>query len=304
MERRRERRRNNAVTPMPPHPGVAVLADLSRETAAREGVQPQLVEKDFYLTRLLWALDERFGRDLLLKGGTLLSKVDLGFFRMSEDADLVLPGAPSRYKGTNAKRLHNVPDAIRELGPVVGVTARLPGGELFERGAHGLWELDYPSEFGRQGIKLDVAIRPLLAEPREVHLGQLISDPLLGDYRPASCWALDAGEARAEKVRAAFTRDAIRDFYDLERLAEEGADLSSREFIALVDRKLAELNERPLHEQPPSFGVTDRRRRALEAGLRRELPAVLRAGAPAFELDKTLSRFDRLWQKLRAPRKE
>ncbi len=75
---------------MPPRPDVAVLADLSRETAAREGVQPQLVEKDFYLTRLLWALDERFGRDLLLKGGTLLSKVDLGFFRMSEDADLVL----------------------------------------------------------------------------------------------------------------------------------------------------------------------------------------------------------------------
>jgi hypothetical protein len=41
-----------------------------------------------------------------------------------------------------------------------------------------------------------------------------------------------------------------------------------------------------------------------EPSKRRELPAVLRAGAPAFELDKTLSRFDRLWQKLRAPRKE
>jgi hypothetical protein len=29
----------------------------------------------------------------------------------------------------------------------------------------------------------------------------------------AKCFALDADEARAEKVRAAFTREAVRDFY-------------------------------------------------------------------------------------------
>ncbi len=34
-------------------------------------------------------------------------------------------------------------------------------------------------------------------------------------------------EAHAEKVRAAFTREAIRDFYDLDRLLDAGADLSS-----------------------------------------------------------------------------
>ena len=287
--------------PALPEPGL--LADLSRETAAREGVQPQLVEKDFYLTRLLWALGDRFTSDLLLKGGTLLSKVDVGFFRMSEDADLVLPGTPSVYKGMNAKRLHGVRDAIRELGPMIGVTARFPGGESFERGAHVLWDLEYQSEFGRQGIKLEAAIRPALAKPRRVRLRQLMNDRLLGDYGQASSWALDAAEARAEKVRAAFTRDAIRDFYDLENLADHGADFSSRGFVALVDRKLAELNERPLHEQPPSFGLTERRRRNLKAGLRRELPAVLRAGEPPFELDKTIARFDRLWEKLRAPRK-
>jgi predicted nucleotidyltransferase component of viral defense system len=284
---------------LPALPDPALLSDLSRETAAREGVQPELVEKDFYLTRLLSAFGERFGRDLLLKGGTLLSKVDIGFFRMSEDADLVLPGTPSRYKRTNAKRLHAVRDAIRALGPTIGVTARLPGGELFERGAHALWELEYRSEFGRQRIKVEVAIRPVLAEPRQVRLRQLMNDRLLGDYTAASCWALDASEARAEKVRAAFTRDAIRDFYDLQRLADVGADFTSREFVALVDEKLAELKEPPLHQQPPSFGLDERRRRNLETGVRRELPAVLRAGAPQFDLGKTLARFDRLWRRLR-----
>jgi hypothetical protein len=36
-------------------------------------------------------------------------------------------------------------------------------------------------------------------------------------------------------VRAAFTREAIRDFYDLDRLLDAGADLSSPEFMELVD---------------------------------------------------------------------
>lgn len=282
---------------LPRLPDPALLADVSRETAAREGVQPQLVEKDFYLTRLLWALGDRFADGLLLKGGTLLSKVDLGFLRMSEDADLVVPGIPSRFKGTNAKRLHGVRDAIRDLGPDIGVTLRFPGGESFEHGAHSLWELDYRSEFGTQGIKLEAAIRPVLAKPRRVRLRQLMNDPLIGDYGQASNWALDAAEARAEKVRAAFTRDAIRDFYDLEKLAADGADFSSPDFVALVDQKLAELKEPPLRKQPPSFGIDERRLRTLKAGLRRELPAVLHVDAAAFDLDKTLARFDRLWEK-------
>ena len=101
---------------LPRVPDRVLLADLCRETAARERVQPQLVEKDFYLTRLLWVLGQSFGDALLLKGGTLLSKVDLGFFRMSEDADLVLPGLPSRQRLPNVRRMHRIRDALGEIG--------------------------------------------------------------------------------------------------------------------------------------------------------------------------------------------
>lgn len=38
---------------LPPLPTPELLADLCRETATTEGVEPQLVEKDFYLTRLI-----------------------------------------------------------------------------------------------------------------------------------------------------------------------------------------------------------------------------------------------------------
>ncbi len=179
---------------------------------------------------------------------------------------------------------------------MAGVTARFPAGELFNRATHCVWQLDYPSEFGPQGIRLEVSIRPVLRPRREVGLRQLLADPLAGDVSAASCFALDAAEARAEKVRAAFTREAIRDFYDVDRFYESGADLSSPAFIELVDAKLAELGAPPMAKQGRSFGLNEKRRRQVEAGLTRDLPAVLRTGAPEFDLDAMLARFDRLWR--------
>ena len=281
---------------LPRLPDRALLADLCREAAARERVQPQLVEKDFYLTRILWALGQSVGEGILLKGGTLLNKVDLGFFRMSEDADLVLPGPPNRQRLPNVRRMHRIRDVLKEISPIVGVTARFPAGELLDRATHCLWQLDYPSEFGPQGIRLEVSIRAVLRPTREVELRQLLADPLAGDASAARCFALDAAEARAEKVRAAFTREAIRDFYDLDRLHELGADFSSPKFIKLVDAKLAELGAPPMAKQGKSFGMDEKRRRKIEAGLSRDLPAVLRTDAPEFDLDKMLARFNRLWR--------
>src|SRR5439155_24973603 len=139
---------------------------------------------------------------------------------------------------------------------------------------HGLWRRWYPAEFGSQGLRLEVSIRPVLRPPRAVSLRQLLVDPLAGDVKAAECFALDADEARAEKVRAAFTREAVRDFYDLDRLETAGVDLSSPAFIELVDAKLAELRAAPLARQGRSFGLDRNRRRALEAGLVRDLPGV------------------------------
>jgi predicted nucleotidyltransferase component of viral defense system len=278
-------------------PDRGLLADLCREAAARESVQPYLVEKDYYLTRLLWALGSRFGDKLLLKGGTLLSKVDLGFFRMSEDADFVIPEAASANRGANMRRINILRDALTELEPLIGVKRRFPSGEDSEKGAHRVWALEYPSEFGANSIQLEVSLRHCVRKPRRVRLSQLIEDPMLGDLSVAYCWAMNADEARAEKVRAAFTREAIRDFYDLDRIADTKADLTSTGFISLVDIKLQELGAPKFKDQVPPFGLTQRRRRALDAGLKQELAVVLRANAPAFDLDRMLLRFGRLWDK-------
>jgi predicted nucleotidyltransferase component of viral defense system len=76
---------------LPPLPSCEILTDLAKEVGTRERVSRSAVEKDFYLKRMIWALAERFGEKRLLRGGTLLSKVDLGYYRMSEDVDLVMP---------------------------------------------------------------------------------------------------------------------------------------------------------------------------------------------------------------------
>ena len=284
---------------LPPLPPRELLADLCREAAQREGVEPSLVEKDLYLTRLIWAFAQTLGNRLLLKGGTLLNKVDLGFFRMSEDADFVLPGEPSRTRRLNVVRMESVRAALRKVEGLVGASPLFPAGELSDKAAHCHWLLGYPSEFGRQSVKLEVSIRPLFEPPRRVSLRQLAVDPLLGSSADAYGFALDADEARAEKVRAAFTREAIRDFYDLDRLRTSGADLSSRRFVDLVDRKLAELDAPPLKHQPPHVRMDSKRRARLDASLLSELPSVLRRGAPPFDLDACLDGLERLWRPIR-----
>jgi predicted nucleotidyltransferase component of viral defense system len=77
---------------VPALPNLDSLTDACLETAALDGVPEVAVEKDFHLTRLIWALAEALGERLLLKGGTCLSKVDLGYHRMSEDEISCCPG--------------------------------------------------------------------------------------------------------------------------------------------------------------------------------------------------------------------
>lgn len=203
---------------LPPLPRPSLLSDACRREAAKQGFDPLVIEKDFYLTRLIWALTQERGPMLLLKGGTCLSKCDLGFHRMSEDADLVIPWSSSTsHRGTNAYYTNQVRDALRAIVPEVGIALHTFDGERFERASHIIWTATYSSELSpnRVGsIAIEVALRPVLRPPRQVRLAHLLSGRLMATYAAASCWALDAAEVRAEKVRAACTRTepAIRDF--------------------------------------------------------------------------------------------
>jgi len=186
---------------LPDLPDLSLLADLCSEAAEAEHVQPFTIEKDFYLTRLIWALAQARGERLLLYGGTLLSKVDLGYRRMSEDVDLLIPKNATSYRSTNVAETNQIRDTLRCPAQIVGLQLANHNGEVFEKGAHGIWTLSYESTFGPQTINVEASMRLPLRPPRRAALSQLLSDPQVGDYSEAYCWALDADEARAEKVR-------------------------------------------------------------------------------------------------------
>jgi hypothetical protein len=66
--------------------------DIFGEAAARLGIRPTIIEKDFWVCVVLKFLFQKskFGKSLVFKGGTSLSKVHGLIERFSEDIDLVL----------------------------------------------------------------------------------------------------------------------------------------------------------------------------------------------------------------------
>jgi predicted nucleotidyltransferase component of viral defense system len=286
-----------AAVDLPPTIESDMLADTCREIAVDARVQPFVIEKDYYLTRLIWGLAQRVGDGALLKGGTLLSKVDLGFHRMSEDVDLVVPGPATSAKRANALQMNAIRAALQHVAPVAGLRVKFPHGERSDRDTHVRWELPYESVFGEQLILVEATIRPVLLPIRRAPLRQFLPMP---EIAGAYCWALDELEARAEKVRAAFTRREPRDYYDLQLLANAGKDLSSTEFVSVVDLKLAELGALPLAKQPPAFGITDADRVRFDRAARAELATVVRIGDPPFDFEALAAHFDALWGKGRS----
>jgi predicted nucleotidyltransferase component of viral defense system len=283
---------------IPPRPDLGDLADACNETAARERLQALHVEKDYNLTRLIWSIGEELGERLLLKGGTCLSKVDYGFHRMSEDADFVFPRAELPSGRDQA------PKVIGPLIQKVKKAAEAIGARLVDRPPSlktikGQADLTvaYESRFEANDlgtILVQIEVRPVLCTPRRVGLEQLLSGPLAKGYEPAYCWALHADEVRAEKVRAAFTREEIRDFYDLQLFISRKSDMGSEAFRSLVDEKLKEMDTAPLARQHINFGKSKRQIEELEDTVDTRL-AVVRLDEKRFELQPVLSYFNELW---------
>lgn len=79
------------------------FGDLVQVVAAARGIAPSLVEKDYWVTHTLWAL-EHAGLEVWFKGGTSLSKGFGLIERFSEDLDLKLePGSAAVPAVTNWK---------------------------------------------------------------------------------------------------------------------------------------------------------------------------------------------------------
>jgi predicted nucleotidyltransferase component of viral defense system len=103
----------------------ALLREAIGYTVAETGFSARLIEKDYFCSVALEYLASECGA-LTFKGGTCLSKIHGGFYRLSEDLDFSIPTA---VDSTRAQRSQSV-EPLRQA--LVRVEDRLPGFRLSE----------------------------------------------------------------------------------------------------------------------------------------------------------------------------
>jgi predicted nucleotidyltransferase component of viral defense system len=250
----------------------ALVRQAIEYTAGETGFAPRLIEKDYFCSVALEYLAAECA-DLTFKGGTCLSKIHGGFYRLSEDLDFTIPTPVDSARGDrsrSAEPLRRALDRLAQRVPGFTVAQPLHG---FNNSTQYNAALAYESLLdGRtEPVSIEVGVRePNMTEAVPGAARTLLLDPL--DARPlVEPWpvrALSYREAMAEKVRAALCRGevAIRDFFDVDH-AVRGVGFQTQEpgFLELLRRKLA----------VPRTGEVDLSDSRIEQ-LRRQLDAELR----------------------------
>ena len=262
--------------PLRLHEDAAFFRETVSFTAAQTGFPARLIEKDYFCSVILQYLGAATP-ELVFKGGTCLAKVHVGFYRLSEDLDFVIPMSVDASRADRSRRAANSKDAVAEMGkhlPGLRVRTLLTGANDSSQYAA---VIAYPSLLGpgEEIVKIEVGLRePLLTPSVRGEAKTLLLDPISGaPLTPVlSVPCLSREEAMAEKLRAALSRReaAIRDFYDLDHAVRRlGISLQDPELLGLVRKKLAVPGNDPVDVSPA-------RSAALKAQLDSRLRPVLR----------------------------
>jgi len=279
----------------------ALLREAIGYTSAESGFSARLIEKDYFCSVALEYLASECG-NLTFKGGTCLSKIHGGFYRLSEDLDFSIATA---LDSTRAQRSQSV-EPLRQA--LARVEEHLPGFRIAEplRGFNNSTQynavLSYESlvDGHVEPVSIEVGVRePNMVEAangaaKTVLLNPIGGQPLVETY---PVLALTYVEAMAEKVRAALCRSeiAIRDFFDVDHAINVGGfDAAQAPFLDLLVRKLA-------IPRTPAPDLSDARISQLERQVEAQLRPVLREQEfQQFDLVRAIETLRRIDLALRA----
>jgi len=263
-----------------------ISLDELRRLSAETGFSSKLLEKDYYLTKILQRISEKRIKYLVFKGGTCLNKCYLGFYRLSEDLDFVYN---KDVKGLIKLQIKKILDGLRrELFQVLNEMEFKTNREL-GKGWKMITSREDPKIVGLeiitacnsmidnsvQTIKLEISFRKRLRKPTKIKtikhkFVDALGEPIL--RKDVEIEVIDLTENFAEKFRALVIRKnvAIRDVYDiyfilknsLVKIDKELTDLilikinessdkkfTRKDFIDLIknlDSKLSDLNEKEI----------------------------------------------------------
>lgn len=254
----------------------ALLREAIQYTAAETGFTRRLIEKDYFCSVVLEYLAAE-GGGLTFKGGTCLSKIHGGFYRLSEDLDFSIATALDSARGDRSRSVEPLRQALARLPkrlPVFRVTEALRG---FNNSTQYNAVITYESlvDGHAEPVSVEIGVRePNMTETVQGNARTVLLNPLNGQPLVEACavLSLSYSEAMAEKVRAALCRSevAIRDFFDVDHAVRKGGfDLAEVGFLGLLGRKLA-------IPRTPAPDLSQGRIAQLERQLETQLRPVLR----------------------------
>lgn len=231
-----------------------------RRISAETGFSSKLLEKDYYLTKILHKISEKEIKDFVFKGGTCLNKCYLGFYRLSEDLDFVYN---QDVKGKTKLQIKRILDGLRrKLFEILNELGFKTNKEL-GKGWKMLTSKEDPKIVGLeiitnynslidnsvQTIKLEISFRKKLRRPTKMMVIKhefidALGDPIL--MKDVEIEVIDLIESFAEKFRALVIRKnvAIRDIYDIYFILKNNLVKIDNEFIGLILIKINENTEK------------------------------------------------------------
>ncbi len=272
-----------------------------------------MIEKDYYLTKLLLALEEFCQNRLVLKGGTALNKVYLGHYRMSEDLDFInIIKKPLTTRKDRSRAIDFLRDVLDEICKKSNLVCKDKHGKGANLSTQYFFNFEYNSVItNTRGIlTLEVSQRnnPILQSQKRT-INHIFKDPFTNKHLfPAGAiLCLEFKELIAEKTRAMITREEIasRDLFDLQYLYDTKFNFLDKDYIRLLKQKLREDKfSDNLFRYKMNFGRNNeqiqRFREKIEAEL---LPVISPKQADEFNVDKTLALFNSLFERMVTPRK-
>ena len=267
----------------------ALFVEAIKSTANDSGFSAALIEKDYYCSLVLQEFFQSSNCHLIFKGGTLLSKVHAGFYRLSEDLDFSISIKPDASR----KERRILADSSKQF--IKNIIHKLSFGSLkdFEgRDENRLYtsEIVYYSLItaNEERIKLELGLHEIVLEPKNLIAKTLLIDPISqkSAFPDFSLKCLGLKEAYSEKIRAALSRrkPAIRDVFDIDYAIKKQL-IDIKDIVSMVKYKLDVLNRK--------IDLSDYRKEEFLHQIQTELKPVL--------LQKDFEKFDfkRAWNSLK-----
>lgn len=259
----------------------------------------EIIEKDYYLTRILNSINEHLSHDIIFKGGTLINKVYLNYHRLSEDLDFSYRGnAPLKTRSERSKAIKPIREKMAPFLALLDLSSDDPKGRGFNNSTQYLFNIQYDSVITnrKENIKLEISLRqPLFLAPILVPVRHFYQDPFTRKdlFPQGTIWALSLDESAAEKLKAAVSRliPVVRDFYDLWHFIQSGFDFSRPDFLTMVDEKLR--YDGYTRDYSWNLGLSDLSIQELKKAVITDLVPMIKAGQE-FDLEQVLNQFNRI----------